>query len=273
MIVVKLIGGLGNQMFQYAAARALALEKKQALQININSYKSYKIQNYSLNHFDIQASVYKKPNKVIAKLKHLFLSTTYYLENEFQFNPDFFSLKGRSILLEGFFQSEKYFLKYRKVLLDDFQIVSNLKSITKETITRMSQENSVSIHVRRGDYLQHEIHNTDKTIYYEQAIERIKSSINNPVFYLFSDDMNWVKENFHINGNVHYIDFNDDATNYEDMKLMSSCKHNIIANSSFSWWSAWLNTNPDKIVIAPKKWFNSEERNYSDVIPTAWIKL
>lgn len=273
MIVVKLIGGLGNQMFQYAAAKALALEKKQHLQININAFQSYKIQHYSLNHFNITASVYKKSNKFITKFKQYFYKTTYYTENEFQFNPLFFSLNGDDIILDGFFQSEKYFLKYRTELLHEFQIVSNLKSVTKSNIQQMAQENSVSIHIRRGDYLQHEIHNTDKTAYYAQAIEHIKLTINNPVFYMFSDDMNWVKENFPIDGNVQYIDFNDDATNYEDMKLMSSCKHNIIANSSFSWWSAWLNTNPDKIVIAPKKWFNSEERNYSDVIPVAWIKL
>jgi hypothetical protein len=273
MIIIQLIGGLGNQMFQYAAAKALSLETKQKLRLNTNLFNTYKIQNYGLHNFEIKHGIYQKPNKFIQKFNSVFYKKVFYQEVDFTFTPDFCKLKGNPIVLDGFFESEKYFVKYREQLLIDFTIKSPLKDITKKTAQKMAGENSVSIHIRRGDYLQHTIHNTNKTEYYKMAIETIKNKVENPVFYLFSDDMAWVKQFFILKGEKNYIDFNDNKTNYEDMKLMSSCKHNIIANSSFSWWSAWLNTNPKKIVIAPKKWLNMDEKRYEEIIPDAWIKF
>lgn len=152
-------------------------------------------------------------------------------------------------------------------------MVSPLKPITIKIMDYIQSVNSVSIHFRRGDYIGNRIHETDKTEYYKEALNIIQSKVENPVYFVFSDDINWIRENFKTSFETHYIDFNDSESNYEDLKLMSSCKHNIIANSSFSWWGAWLNSNPDKIVISPKKWFNDDMLNYEDVIPQSWIQF
>lgn len=274
MIVVRLIGGLGNQMFQYAAAKALALATRQTLRIDRNSFKDYKVHQYGLHHFSIKDTEYSKLDKIVHRIKHLNVKKAVYNETDFRFNPDLHALKGNPLILNGYFQCEDYFIKYKKEIGEAFEISSPLKPITKDLLKKIQCENAVSIHIRRGDYLQSEPHNTDKTDYYLKAIDVIKARVTDPVFYVFSDDMPWVKENFKIDAVLNYIDFNDPDTNFEDMQLMSSCKHNIIANSSFSWWSAWLNKNPEKIVTAPREWFTStEEMDYQDVVPNDWIKI
>lgn len=273
MIVIKLIGGLGNQMFQYAAARAISIERKQKLFININSFKTYTVHKYGLNHFALKANIYQKPSNLKKKYIKYFKNKQEFVEVDFNFNSDFFNLHGDPLILEGFFQSELYFKKYDKEIRNDFQIMSKLKPITLKTIDYIKNVNAVSIHFRRGDYLSHHIHNTNKSEYYKSAMAYIENKLENPVYFVFSDDINWAKENFKVPFETHYIDFNDADSNYEDLKLMSSCKHHIIANSSFSWWGAWLNPNPDKIVIAPQKWFNDDSLDYSDVVPQNWIKF
>lgn len=273
MIVVQLIGGLGNQLFQYAAAKALALETKQKLCIDISQFESYKLHNYALNHFNIISKVYKKPNRYLKKIKSFYQKNVSYKEVDFGYNPDLINLKCNTIFLEGYFQSEKYFIKYEKEIRKDFEVITTLKKVTQDTIAKIESVNSVSIHIRRGDYLNNPLHNTSKDEYYNKALEIIENKITNPVFFVFSDDMSWVKENFSTKQETIFIDFNDASTNFEDLKLMAACKHNIIANSSFSWWGAWLNKNPDKIVIAPKLWFNDDSINTNDIIPTSWVKI
>lgn len=273
MIVIKLIGGLGNQMFQYATAKALALEKKQNLFLNAQAFEKYTLHKYGLHHFSIKQTNYQKLRRLKLKLFSLVFSKNTFNEKDFNYNPELAKITGNLIFLDGYFQCEKYFIKHEKQIRADFEITSPLKQKTKDTINLMKSVDSVSIHIRRGDYLLHEMHNTDKEKYYIQAMQIIESKITHPVYFLFSDDMEWVKANFKTNHIAHYIDFNNADTNYEDIKLMSSCKHNIIANSSFSWWGAWLNSNPNKIVIAPQKWFNDEVLNYQDVVPKSWIKL
>lgn len=273
MVVVQLIGGLGNQLFQYAAAKSLAIEKKEKLCVDISQFESYKLHNYALNHFKIVSNIYKKPNKYLKKIVSFFQKNIYYKEVGFGYNKDLININGDAIFLEGYFQTEKYFLKHEREIREDFEIITPLKKVTKETIELIQKVNSVSIHIRRGDYLTNPIHNTNKENYYEKALELIENRIEDPVFFIFSDDMDWVKLNFSTKRETVFIDFNDALTNFEDLKLMSSCKHNIIANSSFSWWGAWLNQNPDKIVIAPKQWFNDDSIYSEDVIPTSWTKI
>lgn len=273
MVVVQLIGGLGNQLFQYAAAKSLAIEKKKKLCIDVSQFKNYKLHNYALNHFNIVSNIYEKPNKYLRKIVSFFQKRIYYKETDFGYNDGLINIVAEHIFLEGYFQSEKYFFKYEKEIREDFEIITPLKTITKETIEQIQKVNSVSIHIRRGDYLSNPMHNTDKENYYELAFKTIENLIENPVFFVFSDDMDWVKLNFSTKRETVFVDFNDALTNFEDLKLMSSCKHNIIVNSSFSWWGAWLNQNPDKIVIAPKQWFNDDSIYSDDIIPTSWVKL
>ncbi|MFZ0597062.1 MAG: alpha-1,2-fucosyltransferase [Flavobacterium sp.] len=272
MIVVQLIGGLGNQLFQYAVAKSLAIETKQQLFIDVSQFETYKLHNYALNHFNIVAAVYKQENKYLRKIKSFYKKNNFYKEVDFGYNPNITALKG-NIFLEGYFQSEKYFLKYQEEVRNDFELLTPLKKITQDTIKKIESVNSVSIHIRRGDYLNNPLHNTSKEEYYKKALEIIESKVKDPVFFIFSDDIDWVKLNFSTNKETIYIDFNDALTNFEDLKLMASCKHNIIANSSFSWWGAWLNKNPDKIVVAPKLWFNDDSINTTDIIPTNWVKI
>lgn len=273
MIIVQLIGGLGNQMFQYAVAKALSLEKKQQLVIDASAFETYKLHQFGLHRFAAPLKFYNFFLKLKIKFYKLFGNYLIYKEKQFNYDVDFFTQKGTNVYLEGYFQSELYFKKYAQEIRADFEITAPLKQKTIQLIANMKEENAVSIHIRRGDYLRVSMHNTDKSIYYQMATAYIESKIQNPIYYVFSDDMDWVKENFKTNFETHYIDFNDTFSNYEDLKLMASCKHNIIANSSFSWWGAWLNANPSKIVIAPQKWFNDEKLNYSDVVPVDWIKL
>ena len=273
MITVQLIGGLGNQLFQYAMAKSLSIEKKQKFSIDVSSFETYKLHHYALNHFNIQKKVYKKPNRYLNKIINLFQKRTYYKEVNFNFNKSIFDINESNIYLEGYFQSEKYFVKHEKQIRKDFEIISPLKKQTHEAIKHIQEVNSVSLHIRRGDYLQHMIHNTDKTDYYKTAMATMQSKVENPVYFIFSDDIPWAKENFKTNFETIFVDFNDALTNFEDLKLMSACKHNIIANSSFSWWGAWLNTNKNKIIVAPKLWFNDSTINTNDIIPDSWIKI
>ena len=275
MIIIRVKGGLGNQMFQYAIAKAFSLETKRPFKLDISIFESYKLHNYGLHHFNIQSNFYLPESKWKRKLKKIFNKVVFYNEDHhaFNFNPNLIQTKSDILFLEGYYQSEKYFLKYEKEIRADFEIVSPLKQKTIETVAYMQTVNSVSIHFRRGDYIGNPVHETDNTTYYKDTIQLIESKIEHPVYFLFSDDIPWVKENFTSNFETHFVDFNDASTNFEDLKLMASCKHNIIANSSFSWWGAWLNKNPNKIVIAPKKWFNSEKVNTSDILPENWIKL
>ncbi|MCF6129915.1 alpha-1,2-fucosyltransferase [Flavobacterium sp. AS60] len=272
MIVTRIYGGLGNQLFQYAVAKSLAIEKNQKFALDISGFETYKLHNYSLQHFNIQSNFYKKPNRFVAKFLKTFFKCIKYREADFGYNSNVFSLEGDYIFLEGYFQSEKYFLKHQNEIRNDFEIIAPLKEKSKAALAHIESVNSVSIHIRRGDFLNNERHNTDKSSYYKEAIERIESSVENPVFFVFSDDINWSKANLYTKHETNFIDFNDALTNFEDLKLMSSCKHNIIANSSFSWWAAWLNKNESKIVIAPKKWLN-DNTNTNDIIPETWIKI
>lgn len=275
MIVIRIKGGLGNQMFQYAIAKAFSLETKRPFQLDISIFEWYKLHNYGLHHFKLQPQFYKPESKWKRKLKKIFYKVVYYNEDHhaFNFNPNLIHTQSDFLFLEGYYQSQKYFLKYENEIRADFEIVSPLKPQTIDTVAYMKSVNAVSIHFRRGDYIDNAIHETDKTAYYKEAMKHIEINVENPVYFLFSDDIPWVKENFTTNFETHYMDFNDASTNFEDIKLMSSCKHNIMANSSFSWWGAWLNNNPNKIVIAPKLWFNDAAVNTSDIIPENWIQL
>ena len=275
MIIIKIKGGLGNQMFQYAIAKAFSLETKKPFKIDISIFEWYKLHKYGLHHFNIVPKFYIPESKWTIKLKKLFKKVVFYNEDHhsFNYNPKLIETNSDILFLEGYYQSQKYFHKYENEIRSDFEILTPLKQQTSKMVSFMKTVNAVSIHFRRGDYVGNAVHETDKTEYYKAAIQLIESEVNNPVYFLFSDDIPWVKENFTTNFETHYVDFNDASTNFEDLKLMSSCKHNIMANSSFSWWGAWLNNNPNKTVIAPKLWFNDSKINTSDIIPETWITL
>jgi hypothetical protein len=160
----------------------------------------------------------------------------------------------------------------------DFQFNKITDEVNLNHIQKIQDCNSVSLHIRRGDYISIQ-KNASKFIaldiqYYENAIKKISSLISNPIFFVFSDDVDWVKQNLKSEFETHYISNNNTkTTSYIDMQLMSMCQHNIIANSTFSWWAAWLNSNTNKIVISPSKWFQHFDVNMDDILPDTWLRI
>lgn len=179
--------------------------------------------------------------------------------------------------LQGYWQSEKYFSEIADVLREDFKFRQPLSEINAQWADKITQCHSISLHIRRGDYVSnpmtHKVHGVCQLDYYYRAIEYITSLIDDPVFFVFSDEAEWAKSNLEISHPVYYVENNTGQESYNDMRLMSLCRHHIIANSTFSWWGAWLNNSPEKIVIAPQKWFATSDKDDSDLIPKTWIRI
>jgi glycosyl transferase family 11 len=290
MILVKLTGGLGNQMFQYAVGRKLAIQFNTKLIFDNSFFENHKFCKFGLSQYNISQRIITPGEQIIFDLKpaKTLLSKLYYkvlrsilepmviTEKQFNFDSGIFSKAKNNLYLKGYWQTEKYFSDIKTVLISDFTLKNPPEQKNKEASDRIKSANSVSLHVRRGDYLKPENHyfqNICGQEYYAKAIDYISKEVTSPVFFIFSDDMHWARENIKTSFETVFIDFNNTENHWEDMRLMSLCKHNIIANSSFSWWGAWLNTNANKIVIAPKQWFNYTEQNYSDVVPDNWVKI
>jgi hypothetical protein len=292
MIVSNLIGGLGNQMFQYACGRALSLRFKKSFGIDTSQFESYSLHNgYELhNVFNIETKkVPESELKVFLgwrsspkfrKLlgRHLMdWATTKNWVNE----PSALYWKGINYLptpvyLHGYWQSEKYFEDFQDTIRSDFTFHTELSSLDNMTLAKINKQPSASVHIRRGDYISSKnakIYAPVEIDYYRRAIQLIRSRVPSVKFFFFSDDSDWLQEHFIEEfGEIELVNHNTGANSANDMRLMSNCNHHIIANSSFSWWGAWLNSSSDKIVIAPKKWYKKEDNNF-DILPQPWIKL
>ncbi|OQW68044.1 MAG: alpha-1,2-fucosyltransferase [Proteobacteria bacterium ST_bin12] len=291
MIISNIIGGLGNQMFQYAAALALSNKLRCTLKVDIRDFSGYKLhQGFELDRlFNICAKpalnkdvtevigwqqsafarrLFRKPHLKYARHKN------YIVEPHFSYWGGFNQIKGNSYI-DGYWQSERYFSEFADKVRSEFNFKLPLSKKNSEIAAHIAQVNAVSLHVRRGDYVTNAKNahiGVCSLDYYKAAISHINIKLNNPVFFIFSDDMDWVKANLALAEKSVYVDHNSGAESYNDMRLMSLCKHHIIANSSFSWWGAWLNSNSEKIVIAPKKWFAGDIET-NDLIPQSWVQL
>jgi hypothetical protein len=290
MIGIKLAGGLGNQMFQYALGRALSEKTGLPLYLDIAWY--YHIpstdtqRTFDLNCFDIKGNIFRSDDvspfsfhrikfleKVMRKLsqKKLLPLKELFVEEKPGFDERVLAFNQKKYL-DGYWQSPKYFQEIREILLKEFSL-TDLNEFDHKMISKMNDSQSVSIHIRRGDYVSNEyaksVHLVCDRNYYDLALEKIKSIDRDVKLFFFSDDPAWVKEEFG-NLDIEVIEGNDDRP-WVDMHLMSQCKHHIIANSSFSWWGAWLSEREGQ-TIAPKIWFtNGDEMN--DLIPNYWIRL
>ncbi len=294
MIITQLTGGIGNQMFQYAFARSLSLQFHSDLYLDIYSYEWDSLRDYELDAFNISPKIAdrgvidsvkkSKPSlkiRLLFKLKRKPIPNYYFphiKELKFSYNETVSKIPNQSVYLEGYWQSAKYFEKYRNEILKDFKLKNRLgieANRYKEQILRSKV--SISVHVRRGDYVQNPettaYHGLCDLNYYFKAIQKIQDEVVKPVFFIFSDDKDFVKVEFGQLSNCVFVENLD--SDIEELMLMSYCAHNIIANSSFSWWGAWLNNNSDKIVIAPKQWFKIQEMQNQthDLIPNQWIRL
>jgi hypothetical protein len=294
MIIVKLMGGLGNQMFQYAAAKALAERNGVPLKIDLSflndrsEKENFTFREFELACFDIpieiatkeELSVFKCKNRFFANVLDLIGISTpiVYFEKSLNYDKSFMQLPKETLLI-GYFQSEKYFIQIRHHILENFKWISPASDINFSLINSIESTNSVSIHIRRGDFVNNEvinsIHGSCDIDYYKRAISYINLYIENPTFFIFSDDISWAKKVFGMMSSVIFISHNVGKESFWDMRLMSYCKNNIIANSSFSWWGAWLNPNKTKIIIAPKIWYNSDnlELQTKTLIPSGWTRI
>ena len=293
MIIVKLTGGLGNQMFQYAAGRRLAEKHSTLLKLDVTGFEEYKLHRYSLHCFqcweyiatknEIDNIIYQQSllknlkYKLLSKLKlQAPKSSSWIIEKQFNFDCQILQTPN-NILLDGYWQTEKYFADIIDILRREFVVKYQQAPQSQNFANQIYSTESVSLHVRRTDYVQNaltnQIHGTCNQDYYDRAVSYISDRISNPHLFVFSDEPQWARDNLKYDFPTTIVDCNDASCNYEDLRLMSICKHNIIANSSFSWWAGWLNLNPNKIVIAPQNWFNDTSRNTKDIIPDQWIKL
>ena len=282
MIIVKIKGGLGNQIFQYAFARFLSIQKKAKVKIDngINSNKQDTYREYGLKYFNITLELSSKNESLTTKYPLGIISKIIRGIQKISgihnigWNKNILNSKEK--YLEGYWQSYKYLEPIRDILLKELTLKKTIETKYKNLLDQISNTDSVSIHVRRGDYANDpktkSIHQTFGLEYYQKAIETVSEKISEPTFFIFSDDIEWVKQNLKIDFPTVYVS-NPEIKDCEELIIMSKCKNNIIANSSFSFWGAWLNQNPNKIVIAPKKWNNRYTKEYKDLLPPEWIKI
>lgn len=271
-IIVRLYGGLGNQLFQYAAGRRLSVLHGTILKMD-TSQLCLIGRSYNLSPFSIQGN-FATPQEVAALTGN---SISYFKEPSFDLSYKENILKTRrDVYLEGYWQSERYFADISQLILREFRQKDPLDLNTQKSAEKIQQSESVSLHFRRGDYVENpKVRSLLGNLgmkYYEKCIQLVGERIEHPQFFVFSDDIDWVAENLHIGYPMTFVTHNG-SKNYDDLRLMSMCKHNIVANSSFSWWGAWLNSNPGKLVLAPSRWFADPRFNTCDLVPNGWIKV
>jgi len=290
MIIVRLKGGFANQLFQYATARRIAAANDTEVLFDLsyvdkNSNGAYTQRKFELDQINTKARIASDDelarfsesgllDKVKNKLgigKYLTLYETASL-GPLQLK----ALKG-NYLLDGYWQDERYFIEMRKELLDEIQPVYVFTNRGEELKKMILATNSVALHVRRGDYvsLKHanEFHGICSVEYYKKAMEELKKKHNGLSYFVFSDDIDWCKNELSFLPEAVFVENESDKKSSQDLFLMSLCHHNVIANSSYSWWAAWLNQKPDKNVISPLKWFKDAKQDTSNLIPKNWIRL
>lgn len=275
MIIVKLTGGLGNQMFQYATGRRAAIKNQTNLFFDGSEFHTPvdTTRGYALWPFKIVASEWMKPKNFFARLFAPKLCM--FREKSHDFDPEVLEISDNTYL-DGFWQSENYFLDVQKAIRRELSLKVSMGKEAMVVLKKIKTcSNPVSLHVRRGDFAYRPItkkyHGFLSMDYYQEAVLQILSKTQKPVFFIFSDDPEWVKK--HLRLKFPKIFVSGKTRDWEDLTLMSYCQHHITANSSFSWWGAWLGKNPDKIIVAPKRWFRCKEISTFGLLPPKWITL
>lgn len=284
------MGGLGNQLFQYAAAKHLSVSNNSELYFDVSFFNTKREdttpRKFELDVFNIDYKIatdemlhhfhgceFNTTELVLTKLLS-FGKFKKYKFNEYGFDHHFLDLRG-NYYVRGFFQSEKYFYAIKDIIRNELQIDEQFLPTDDALVNQIKNtENSVSIHIRRGDYIRNltsmDAHGICSKDYYVKSIKLIREKLetDNIHFYIFTDDANWVRNEMNWNINCTLV---SDKQPIEDFYLMSLCKHNIIANSTFSWWAAWLNKNEQKSIIVPKQWTNILQTEKIDLAPKNWI--
>ncbi len=293
MIVIKLKGGLGNQLFEYACGRALSLTLDVPLGLDVSSFSDDPAgRKYELANYCIEAELLSSREsfrRIYRPWRKLRVGLNRFLRMRLSLCRDHYFIEQRpgvydprvvalpdGTCLSGYWQCERYFLKYRSKLLSELRLKEPLGSDAQRFAEQIQREEyAVSLHFRRGDYVADEktakIHNVCSMDYYRRAIEQLAGYVPNFRLFVFSDDSEWVRQNVNLNMPMTVV--SEGTEGYEDIYLMSLCHHNIIANSSFSWWGAWLNEHPGKTVIAPTEWFSGSSCGALDIVPDQWVRV
>ncbi len=298
MIVTKLMGGLGNQMFQYAAAKSISLKNNTELFLDLNflldrtPHENFTFRDFDLSIFNATYKIADKAltehflgsdnsfKNIAIKVKKKISNKNFYYYHEpfFHFNPDFYQLKD-NYYLEGYFQSEKYFSDNASIIRNDFIIQHPISKKTQSLLSEIQADNnSVCLNVRRGDFVSNPLMAAEHGLlgldYYHSAVHELMQIEKNITLYIFSDDVEWCANNLKFDVPAIFIDHTYAGEKFSTyLLLMKTCHHFIIPNSTFGWWAAWLGDYSDKIVIAPKNWFKDKSRNTKDVLPALWRKL
>jgi len=297
MVITQIHSGLGNQMFQYAAGLALAKHLKVQCKLDITWFEhaaSAQTPNpFQLDVFpkirldvasksEIDALIRPPSDGILNRINHKINRNRpihkqwAFVEPHFHFYKDF-NLAKSPVFITGYWQCEKYFLPIADEIRNTFSIEILESDINFKIAEAINNSQAISMHVRRGDMVKNpevaEKHGSCNLEYYKNAMSFIEKEVQTPTYFIFSDDKDFVKEIFAHKPNVVIIE--NIKQDYEELILMSKCNHNIIANSSFSWWGAWLNDNETQIVIAPKKWFSDPtmQQQTMDLLPDSWIKI
>lgn len=292
MLTIYLQGGLGNQMFEYASAKAFAKKTGAELRLDLSIFEIHKHKSwcrpYAMDIFAINnpkrisTSLFEKTKlHLLARPKQCLstrlLKKIHHIVDD-ESVPETSERMLKNATLYGYFAKEKYFKDIRDELLKDFRFAKPLDERNSTIAQQMQETNSVSVHIRRGDYLNvvnSKVFAQVTPDWYVKAIQLMKEKTGATHFYFFSDDIEWCRTTFSNIENASFIDWNTGKESYRDMQLMSLCKHNIIPNSTFSWWGAWLNNNPQKIVVAPKHYFVDEQADNRkrESMPKDWILM
>jgi hypothetical protein len=294
MVIVKLQGGLGNQLFQYAAARSLAARLRTEVKADLSFLLDRSIPNIVFRDYDLsifpgitlpratedEVNSLKQPlgSGIVGKiLSRLIKPNRYCREKGFKYNRRIETLSD-PVYLNGYWQSEKYFLRDEALIRQNFAFGPLITPGAAELMKHIQQENAVCINVRRGDFVSHaqssEMLGFVGMDYYEQAIGLFNSRFPDCHYFIFSDDIDWCRDNIQTGRPTTVVSHQYAGPKFADyLQLMTACRHFLIPNSTFAWWAAWLSKGTDKLVIAPKTWFTDKRFDSSDIVPGSWLRL
>lgn len=290
MVTIRIKGGLGNQLFQYAAGYALAKRMNQKLKLDSSFFPQQTLRGFKLGYLNVTfVDVVERQSGLVKAYKNKYLNKTlrkanvrvlpcgkqtkYLLETRSDIVPEFFNISAPNIYLDGYYQSEKYFREYKADLIKQFTPNYPSEAEYESVLAEIQGCEAVAVHVRRGDFLtaQNDPNPNHYLLgeqYYHNALKYVIEHLENPVFFWFSDDIDWVKKNFGEKENFRFVSLHTKHADIDEMMLMKNCKHVIAANSTFSWWASWLNEHEDAMHICPAKRYGNLY-----MIPDGWIKI
>lgn len=288
-VTIRLLGGLGNQMFQYAAARAVAIQNNALLRLDLSWFGTDPDRQFALAPFNIQAETFvdkdslpstgwtaRMHQRVKRRLKWSKDGVPVFSEKSFGYDAAIQRLRA-PISLDGYFQSERYFSPIRDQIAKDFRLRADPAGKTQEMLDRIANVDAICLHIRRGDYVSNAAanayHGTCSLDYYRSGLSLAAAGLAKPHCFVFSDDPAWVRHHFQADVPMTQVDIHGTHEAHEDLRLMAACKRFVIANSSLSWWGAWLGSQNDKLVVAPKRWFQDTGKDTRDLIPADWRRV